>query len=225
MNQPLVKVCGVTDATNALACVEAGADFLGLNFHPPSPRSLTLDRAIPLARGLESKVFLVGLFVDRPIPELAAILRQLPQIRIVQLHGSEPVAYLEACRDLPDPPQIIRAFRLASTADVAAMVAYLELAADRQASPHAILVDALVMGQLGGTGHAIPLELLSELPGHPRLILAGGLTPTNVADRVQRVRPWMADVASGVESSPGWKDPEQVAAFVQAARSGSSSVA
>ena len=218
MNPVLVKVCGVTDASNALACIQAGADYLGLNFHPASSRYLPLDRAISLAETLAGQAELVGLCVDRPLAEVAAILRAIPAIGTLQLHGAEDVAYLAACRELPSRPQVIRAFRLRDRADVAAMVAYLDRAADRGASPDAILVDALVPGQFGGTGHAIPDDLLDHLPGHPRLILAGGLGPDNVADRVARVRPWMVDVASGVEARPGWKDIGRVAALAVAAR-------
>lgn len=216
----LVKVCGLTDASNARACLEAGADWLGLNFHPPSPRSITPDRAATLAAALPPQAELVGLFVDRPITDVAAILCEIPAIRTIQLHGSESVSYLEICRAIPSRPRIIRAFRLQTIADLDAMNAYLRTAADRRASPDAVLVDALVAGQAGGTGQAIPSGLLGSLPDHPSLILAGGLTPSNVAERVQLVRPWMVDVASGVESAPGWKDPQRVAAFVAAARRG-----
>jgi phosphoribosylanthranilate isomerase len=219
LSSPLVKVCGVVDAANALACVEAGADYLGLNFHPASPRSLTVEQAAPLAAALHGRAKLVGLFVDRPITDVAAILCEVPEIGAIQLHGSESVTYMGICRAIPSHPAIIRAFRLRTAADVDAMTAYLDEAAAAGAAPDAILVDALVEGQQGGTGHAIPLDLLDKLPGHPRLILAGGLTPENVAGRVRAARPWMVDVASGVESSPGVKDPGLVAAFVRAARS------
>ena len=220
MNRVLVKVCGVTDPGNALACIQAGADYLGLNFHSPSPRSLSTEQAANIAAALGTRAELVGLFVDRPILEVAAILLEIPEIRTIQLHGSEGLTYLEACRALPNRPRIIRAFRLRDAGDVASMMAYLDAATRQQSSPDAILVDAFVSGELGGTGHSIPFDVLDQLPGHPRLILAGGLNPANVADRVRRVRPWMVDIASGVESSPGWKDAKQVAAFVQAAQLG-----
>ena len=220
MTQTLVKVCGVTDVANALACVEAGADFLGLNFYPASPRYLPFEAAARLATALASKAELVGLFVDRPLVEVADLLQQIQEIRTIQLHGQEDLTYLQLCRALPTHPKIIRAFRLRDEADIAAMTAYLQAAAALHASPDAILLDAAVAGQPGGTGQTIPLDLLANLPGHPRLILAGGLNATNVADRVRRVRPWMVDVASGVESSPGWKAIDQVRAFVAAARAG-----
>ena len=220
MSRPLVKVCGVTDASNALACVEAGANYLGLNFFQPSPRSVSIDQAVQVAAPLGSRVELVALFVDHPLAAIAGVLQTLPALRTIQLHGSESVDFLAACRALPARPRIIRAFRLRDTGDVAAMNTYLQEAAEQQASPDAILIDALVAGQAGGTGQAIPLDLLDLLPGHPRLILAGGLRAANVAERVQLVRPWMVDVASGVETRPGWKDPAAVAAFVAAARMG-----
>jgi len=225
LSQVLVKVCGVTDVSNALASVEAGADFLGLNFHPASPRYLPFEAAARIATALAGEAGLVGLFVDRPIVEVAEILQQIQEIRTIQLHGHEDVTYLELCRALPTRPKIIRAFRLRNAADVAAMTAYLTAAADRQASPDAVLLDAAVAGQMGGTGQTIPLDLLDGLPGHSRLILAGGLTSLNVVERVARVRPWMVDVASGVESAPGWKDVALVRAFVGAARSGANPTA
>jgi phosphoribosylanthranilate isomerase len=95
---------------------------------------------------------------------------------------------------------------------------YLERASAAGRSPDAVLVDAHVLGQVGGTATLVAEDVLAEIPPLPRLILAGGLTPENVAERVARAHPWMVDVASGVESSPGRKDPAKVAAFIQAAR-------
>lgn len=214
----LVKVCGVTTIANALACVEAGANFLGLNFHPPSPRFLPYETARGLAATLGGKAELVGLFVDRPIGEVAEVLRQIPEIRTIQLHGHEDPAYLELCRALPARPRVIRAFRLGNVADVASMMDHLARAAARHAAPDAILIDAAAPGVLGGSGSRVAEELLDRLPAHPRMILAGGLDPANVGERVARVRPWMVDVATGVELAPGVKDPEVVRRFVRAAR-------
>ena len=218
MNSPLIKVCGVTNIANALACVEAGADFLGLNFYPPSARHLPFEHALPLAAALAGKAELVGLFVDRPIIEVAEILQQIPEIRTIQLHGREDLTYLELCRALPTRPRIIRAYRLGSPADLAAMRADLAAATARAAAPDAVLVDAAAPGQLGGTGQGIPEALLGDLGAIPQLILAGGLTPANVGARVARVHPWMVDVATGVEEAPGIKDVALVRAFVAAAR-------
>ncbi|WP_435008142.1 phosphoribosylanthranilate isomerase [Tundrisphaera lichenicola] len=213
-----VKVCGLTEVRNALACVAAGADWIGLNFHPPSPRFIGLDRGAEIASALHGKAVAVGLFVDRPIDKLIDLLGDLPGLGVVQLHGDEDVGYLERLARALPLLKVVRAFRLPDPASIDRMADYIREAEARSCAPHAILVDAHVAGRLGGTGHSITPDLLDLLPTHPRLILAGGLTPDNVADRVRRVRPWMVDVASGVESSPGYKDPDQVADFIGAAQ-------
>ncbi|HWE38130.1 MAG TPA: phosphoribosylanthranilate isomerase [Isosphaeraceae bacterium] len=214
----LVKVCGVTTPADAAAAASAGADWIGLNFHPGSPRRVDEPTAARILAALPAGVEPVGLFVDRPAAEVAAVAGRLG-LRVVQLHGSEPVADLVALAHL----QVVRAFRLGNLDDVARMSSYLARAAELGHRPHAVLVDAFVAGVAGGTGVSIAAPLLDAIPAHPRLILAGGLTPANVADRVALVRPWMVDVASGVEpaGSPGRKDPDLVAAFIRAARASS----
>jgi phosphoribosylanthranilate isomerase len=209
-----IKVCGLTTTADALACASAGADWIGLNFHPGSPRRVDLGLAAEIIAALPPTVEAVGLFVDRPPGEVASIAERLG-LRIVQLHGREPVEDLVALR----PLRVIRAFRLDSPAAIERMALELRRADALGAPPEAVLVDAYVPGVAGGTGQAIAADLLGLLPPLPRLILAGGLSPENVAARVARVRPWMVDVASGVESSPGRKDPDRVAAFIRAARS------
>jgi phosphoribosylanthranilate isomerase len=147
----------------------------------------------------------VGLFVDRPPVEVAETARSVG-LKIVQLHGSEPPEDFLTLGDF----SIVRAFRLGDKSAISAMNTYLERAASLGRPPDAVLVDGYVAGQAGGTGRSIALDLLDLLPPLPRLILG----------RVVRARPWMVDVASGVESSPGQKDPARVAAFVKAARGG-----
>ena len=116
--------------------------------------------------------------------------------------------------------RIIRAFRLGDAPDVRAMIDYLAEAATLGRSPDAVLVDACVAGPGRRDGHDDRRRTsCASIPPHPRLILAGGLTPENVAERLGLVRPWMVDVASGVESSPGRKDPEKVRRFIHAVRS------
>lgn len=219
MNEVLVKVCGLTEVGNALACVGAGADWIGLNFHPASPRSITVGRGAEIALALRGLAEPIGLFLDRPPGEVADVAARL-DLRAVQFHGDESPEYLLEFAGLVAATglKVVKAFRLGDAASVDRMVAYLGRAEDFGCPPDAILVDAHVPGQAGGTGRSIPLEVLEQLPGHPRLILAGGLHPANVADRVASVRPWMVDVASGVESSPGVKDVARVVAFVAAAR-------
>jgi phosphoribosylanthranilate isomerase len=215
-----VKVCGLTQVDNALACAEAGADWIGLNFHPASPRSISVERGAEIASALvdQGKAIPIGLFVNLEFEVMRRIAHQEVGVFTVQLHGDEDVDYLKRCSSYKPCVQVVRAFRLSDRKSIEAMQAYLDEAKARWCSPHAILVDAHVSGQPGGTGQTIAMDLLDQLPPHPRLILAGGLTPENVAEAVARVRPWMVDVASGVESSPGLKDLTKVAAFVRAAK-------
>ncbi len=215
-----VKVCGLTEVANALACADAGADWIGLNFHSASPRSISVERGAEIARTLlaQGKASAVGLFVDRPIAELAKTILDVGCMDTIQLHGEEPPEYLLDCLRFQPSLRVVRAFRLSETASVDRMIAYLDRADRLGCPPFAILVDAHVPGQAGGTGRSLPPEILGRLPDHPRLILAGGLDPSNVADKMALVRAWMVDVASGVESSPGIKDIAKVSAFVAEAR-------
>lgn len=212
-DQVLVKICGLTVAGEALACARAGADWIGLNFHPASPRHVLPDVAAEIVAALPPSCTAVGLFVDRPPAEVAEMAARVG-LHAVQLHGNEPPEDLLTLRHLT----IIRAFRLADRAGVGRMESYLQRTAALGRVPDAVLVDGYVAGQQGGTGQTIDLGILDHLPRLPHLVLAGGLTPENVAPRIARVRPWMVDVASGVESSPGRKDPVLVAAFIRATR-------
>lgn len=213
MQRALVKVCGLTNVAEAVACASAGADWIGLNFHPPSPRRIDLGLAAEILAALPSSAQGVGLFVDRSPIEIAQVVDHLG-LRVVQLHGQEPP---EVLRELVGV-QVVRAFRLGSVEAVKEMNRYLRRAEDLGRAPDAVLIDAYAPGQAGGTGQAIGADVLDSLPPLPRLILAGGLTPENVAASVARVRPWMVDVASGVESAPGRKDLARVTAFIRAAK-------
>jgi len=210
---PGVKVCGLTEPANALDCLAAGTDWIGLNFHPPSPRGLTVERAEGILRVLPDVAAAVGLFVDRPAVEVRALCRSLG-IRRVQLHGDEPAEDLAVL----DEFFVIRAFRLRDAAAVAAMSAYLARAERLGRAPDAVLIDGWAPGLAGGAGVVVADETLGALPPLARLMLAGGLTPENVAARAGMVRPWMVDVASGVEASPGVKDVAKVRALVRALR-------
>jgi phosphoribosylanthranilate isomerase len=208
-----VKVCGITTPGDALECASAGADWIGLNFHPPSPRWIDPGAAAAIVARLPATTQAVGLFVDRAPCEVVAMATRVG-VRIVQLHGDEPPEDLPQLEGL----LIVRAFRLSDAASVVRMDAYLERAAYLGRAPDAVLVDTYVPGVPGGTGRSIPTDILDRLPALPHLILAGGLTPENVAERVARVRPWMVDVAGGVESAPGRKDLDRVIAFIRAVR-------
>jgi phosphoribosylanthranilate isomerase len=208
-----VKICGLTRVDEAIGCAASGADWIGLNCHPGSRRYVAPEQARAIAEALPSSVSAVGIFVDRPAREVAELASRLG-IGIVQLHGQEPPEDLIALASF----QVIRAFRLGRAWDWSGVVEYLDRARALGCSPDAVLIDAYVAGQAGGTGSVVADEVLDSIPPLPRLILAGGLTPENVAAAVARVRPWMVDVASGVESSPGRKDLDRVAAFIRSAR-------
>jgi phosphoribosylanthranilate isomerase len=209
-----VKICGVTRVDDALACAAVGVEWIGLNFYPNSPRCIRPEEAAAIIGALPCSVTAVGVFVDRPAGEVADLADQLG-LSVVQLHGHEPPEDLVLLRNL----QVVRAFRLKAASDWRRVSDYLARARAIGRLPDAILIDAYVAGQSGGTGATVASDVLDCIPPLPRLILAGGLTPENVAAKVALVQPWMVDVASGVESSPGRKDPAKVAAFVKAARS------
>lgn len=229
---PLIKICGVCTMDDARMVSAAGADWIGINFHPASKRYVPPDQAPGLVAAMAGLSEPVGLFVDR-LPSDIRRESERAGIQIVQLHGDEPA---EAVRDLRrDGYQVIRAFRLGDREAVDRMESWLLHAAQVGGMPESILIDAFVPGQAGGTGHAIADNVLSLLGDRlrsapwiatndgpdgptPTLILAGGLTPENVAGLVAKVRPWMVDVASGVETSPGMKDRDLVSAFVRATR-------
>ena len=212
-----IKLCGLTRPDEARACALAGADWIGLNFHPASPRRVDLAAAAEIVAALPPSAEAVGLFVDRPPGEVAELAARLG-LKVVQLHGREPPEDVLALRAL----RVVRAFRLGDAEAIARMGRYLRRCDELGQAPEAVLADAFVAGQAGGTGRTIAAGVLALLPPLPRLILAGGLTPENVAESVARARPWMVDVASGVESSPGRKDTARFAAFVRAARGGPS---
>jgi len=207
-----VKVCGITRLEDALAALGAGADVLGFNCVPASKRYLgpSQIRAIvaELARRAPGQVTNVAVVADLEPGQARALLAELGVDRL-QLHGDEPAEHVTALA-----PQAFKALRIASREDV-------QLARDYPGHP--LLVDAKVEGQLGGTGQRIDWPLVEPLARARPLILAGGLTPENVAQAVSAVQPWAVDVASGVErdGDPRSKDPEKLRAFVAAARGAS----
>lgn len=206
-----VKICGVTTPADARHAAEAGADAVGLNFYPQSPRFLTPAAAAAIVRDLPPFTAAVGVFVGMPLRQACAVAFQLG-LRGVQTYDDRP----------PDddafPFAHVPAFRVADAAQLDGIRRYVEAARAAGRPPAAVLIDSFVPGQMGGTGHVAPWHLLAGFdPGVP-LILAGGLTPENVGAAVAAVRPWGVDVASGVESAPGRKDQDKVARFVRAVR-------
>jgi phosphoribosylanthranilate isomerase len=207
-----IKVCGVTSTADGRQAALLGADAVGLNFYPPSPRCIDPAAARTILRELPPFVEAVGLFVNRPLRQVFAEVHGLGRIRTIQWHGQD--------RELDDcyPFRLIAAFPVQDAASLAAITHYLDACRSQGHLPAAVLVDAHVPGQHGGTGRTAPWDLLASFqPGVP-IILAGGLTPENVAEAVRVVQPYGVDVASGVESSPGQKDPEKVRRFIANAR-------
>jgi phosphoribosylanthranilate isomerase len=207
-----VKICGVTTPVDAQFAAESGADAVGLNFYAQSPRYVEPAAAGELIRSLGPFTAPVGVFVGLPLRQVCAIAYQLG-LRSVQTY-SEVVPNEDTF-----PFAHIPAFRVRDAATLEAIRQFVDTSRSLGRAPAAVLVDAYVAGQMGGTGHRPPWDLLAGFdPGVP-LILAGGLTPDNVTEAVRLVRPWGVDVASGVESAPGRKDPGKVRAFVENARS------
>ncbi|MFN8543051.1 MAG: phosphoribosylanthranilate isomerase [Candidatus Binatia bacterium] len=198
-----VKICGVCSVPDARAAIDAGADFLGLNFHPASPRSVSIERAREIAAAA-SVVPLVGVFVDAPRSEVETVADAVG-LALLQFHGREDRAY---CRDWRW--RTIKALRPRAGDDVAALAAGWPT--------DYILLDSYVPGMPGGTGVPLDLAVARGLE-RARLFLAGGLTPETVATAVATVRPFAVDVASGVECRPGEKDHGKVREFVRRAKS------
>lgn len=199
----VVKICGITSADDATVAVAAGADLLGFNFHPPSPRYVSVATAASIARRLPAHVLRVGVFVNPDETEVERAIDTMG-LDVVQLHGDEPADFGARFR-VPS----LKALRVASLAD-------LPVAARNYPSGW-LLVDTADPTLFGGTGRALPLSSLpSELAA--RVFVAGGLTPETVADVVRCVRPLGVDVCSGVESGPGRKDRLRVERFVSHAK-------
>jgi phosphoribosylanthranilate isomerase len=197
-----VKVCGITTPEDADACASLGVDWLGLNFVPTSPRCIDRATAAAIRDAVHGRAELIGVVADLPEATLLG-LRRDAGLDQLQLHGDEPPELVHRLA-----PHAFKALRIGTAADVAAAEGY----------PGLLLVDAKVAGALGGTGQTVDFALVAPLARTRRLLLAGGLGPTNVAAAVRAVGPWGVDVASGVERSPGVKDLDAVKAFVAAAR-------
>jgi len=216
-----IKVCGITSAADARMVATSGADWIGLNFHPESPRFVEFAQAREIVQAITPRCEVVGLFVNRAISEIQEIAHALG-LSIIQLHGEErPIEWAQLAN-----LRVVKALRIGTPADVAFFQEYAIQARVLGSSPYAWLLDARDEVKHGGTGRTISGSLLDSIsritPRPERLILAGGLTPENVADRIRIFRPWMVDVASGVELNPGVKDFTRVSAFVSSVRGGAS---
>ena len=214
--QVRVKICGVTSVADAEAAVVHGADALGLNFYPPSARFLEAKDAIAIADTVGPFVSLVALFVDASAGDVKRVVDRVT-VQLLQFHGDEPA---EFCEQFSLP--YIKAVKVAAPVDqtesaISAVQQQIIHAAQAHPRAKAILLDTLTPGEHGGTGKQFDWRCVPQSK-HFRWILAGGLRPDNVANAVAQVNPYAVDVSSGVESEPGVKDPEKLAAFIGAAK-------
>ena len=195
------KICGITRIEDGLVAARAGADAIGLVFVAKSPRHVQPEVAREITRALPPFVSTVALFVNPGVAEVEIVLRTV-RPDVLQFHGEEPADF---CRSFGVP--YLKAFRVKPGIDL------LQSAAS-YGDAQGWLLDAWSAAAHGGTGERFDWDLIP--PDLPRpIILAGGLTPANVAEAVRRVRPWAVDVSSGVESGKGIKDAAKVAAFIK----------
>ncbi|MFO8007089.1 MAG: phosphoribosylanthranilate isomerase [Candidatus Brocadiia bacterium] len=200
-----VKICGVTSPRDALMAAAAGADAVGFNFFPPSPRYVEPDWARAMRMALPPFVAAVGVFVDRSPERVRDIMRHC-RLDYAQLHGHESPQVVEKLKEF----RIIKAVRVRDEDDLSELERY---------DVDAFLLDAYVEDQPGGTGSTFDWDLARQASARAKLLLAGGLTPNNVAKAVHTARPYAVDVASGVEEEPGVKSRDLVTDFVLEAKS------
>lgn len=197
-----VKICGITNAADAHRAVAAGADALGFVFHPDSPREVSVAMARQIISTLPPFVTTVGVFVNETIDRVREVRREAG-LDLVQLHGDESPEAVSALG-----PSVIKAVRIKGVESFAGIDRY---------EPRAFLLDAHDDAAYGGTGLKFDWDLAQWVDEVPVLI-AGGLTPDNVAEAIRVTRPYGVDVSTGVEKEPGLKDPAKLQAFIQNAK-------
>jgi phosphoribosylanthranilate isomerase len=203
-----IKICGITNLEDALDAIEAGADYLGVNFYPASPRYISPDQSISLICWLQKyrpAVRMVGVFANASLEQIEETLLQC-NLDLAQLSGDES----------PDTVARLgrRAFKVLRPVDEQTLQTLLEKTPPN-VDPPVYLLDAYTAGQYGGTGCIANWNLAADLAKRHQILLAGGLTPLNVRDAIQQVRPWGVDVASGIEKYPGRKDSQKMAEFIR----------
>lgn len=201
-----VKICGITSAADAQAAIEAGANLIGFNFYPKSPRHISEDRAAEIRSKLPKRVKAVGIFVNQLAADVIT-LRSSLGLDAVQLHGDESA---ETVAEIAPVVQVIKAFRVEPEFPITTL--------DEYSRAFAFLFDAAHTDQYGGTGRTTDWDVARRASLKHRIILAGGLKVENVAAAVRIVRPYGIDVASGVESSPGKKDHDLLREFIKEVR-------
>jgi phosphoribosylanthranilate isomerase len=202
-----IKICGITNREDAEVAVAAGADAVGFVMFRKSPRWVEPAVARSIIAGLPPFVLPVGVFVNEEAERVRVLMDECG-LALAQLHGDESALY---CEHLGRPA--LKAIRLKDRGTFLALAEFQGLANVR-----GVLIDTFSDQAYGGTGKTVDWTLAQEAARSTPIILAGGLTPANVAEAIALVRPYGVDVSSGVEQSPGKKDPEKVKAFIQAAR-------
>jgi phosphoribosylanthranilate isomerase len=195
MSHVLVKICGITCVEDALASVEAGADALGFNFYPGSPRFTTVEKVAKIVQKVPQNTLKVGVFVDAGAEQIERVVREAG-LDVAQVHGAAAGLTVRFWQALAAGPGLSEKMQ-ASAAE-------------------AFLVDTPAGAQRGGTGRSFDWSLVRGLAG--KIVLAGGLGPDNVAEAIRQVRPWGIDACSRLESAPGRKDAAKVRALIQAVR-------
>lgn len=202
-----VKICGITNVEDAEVAVRAGADALGFVMYRKSPRFIEPAVARAIVVGLPPFVLPVGVFVNEEAERVRALVDECG-FALAQLHGDESAFY---CQNLGRP--VLKALRLKDRRTFLSLAEF-----HGRANVRGVLIDAFTDQAYGGTGQTVDWTLAQEAARSTPIILAGGLTPANVAEAISQVRPYGVDVSSGVERSPGKKDPEKVKTFMDAAR-------
>jgi len=202
-----IKICGITNIEDARAAANLGADALGFIFVPDTPRYMEPQSASRIIRELPPFITRVGVFADASPEEICQTI-QTCGLNAIQLHGSETPEYCDniraRCR-----VNIIKGFRIKDRHSLSAIPKY---------KVSAYLLDTYVKGKKGGTGETFNWDLAKEAKPYGRIIIAGGLTPENVAEAIQNVQPYAVDVSSGVEARPGKKDHAKIRAFIKNVR-------
>jgi len=195
------KICGITRVEDALLAVQNGADAIGLVFYAPSPRNVSIQQAIDIANQVPAFVSVVGLFVNAEAEFVNEVLSQV-QLDLLQFHGDETPEY---CAQFKRP--FIKAIRVKTDTNL------VQCAKDFSTAK-ALLLDTYTEGVAGGTGHVFDWDLIPAQLDKP-VILAGGLNAGNVAQAIEKVKPYAVDVSGGVEAAKGIKDAMKIAAFMQ----------
>lgn len=192
-----LKICGITSLEDALISVDCGAEYLGFNFFPASPRFIAPDVVREITDQLPPEIITAGIFVNEARPEDVTAILEKAGVKMAQLHGDESPEYCEKV----GARRVIKALRVTPDFEAGDVLKF---------PAEAVLLDAFDKKLFGGTGKTLDWEIAGKASRLTRLFLAGGLSPENIAQAIEQVRPFAVDVNSGVEISPGRKDPEKL---------------